>query len=383
MRKCMRGRHSYTLACAVSICLASLFARARSPPPPCSLPAWPGEEVVSSWEHHGSRERCFCAYAALAAHAQPGTPRLRELEESCPRWADFVSLDGGHSATMVHASGAFAVALGSTSGNASERKYGYVPDWAADLGSGYGEDCDVSRDPRCEAVGAHVLSLPRRLYVADCCSRPDAARGDATVVAARRPGPQPGPSLADLIASDAASACGLLQDLVAGGLRQVRRLDAFGSCAAENEARHTRAHAPRAGPSPPSCPSSSRSRLLRAAAWLSASTWCPPCGTCTCTPRRARRTSAPPSRTTPGSGPASTPPRRATRPPPLEGTTLACASRAPGPPQAAGGVRAPRRARRTLPTPPKRRTPSVATSQAPPASTLGCVTPAGRLPLHI
>lgn len=235
MRKCMHGRHSYTLACAVSICLASLFARARSPPPPCSLPAWPGEEVVSSWEHHGSRERCFCAYAALAAHAHSGTPRLRELEESCPRWADFVSLDGGHSATMVHASGAFAIALGSISGNVSERKYGYVPDWAADLGSGYGEDCDLSRDPRCEAVGAHVLSLPRRLYVADCCSRPDAARGDATVVAARRPGPQPGPSLADLIASDAASACGLLQDLVAGGLRQVRRLDAFGSCAAENE----------------------------------------------------------------------------------------------------------------------------------------------------
>ena len=69
---------------ARSAVLAVLHAAAASPAADeCSLRNWPG--VQPSWHHGGASELCFCAYAG-------GAP----LDETCPRWKDYVSADGTH-----------------------------------------------------------------------------------------------------------------------------------------------------------------------------------------------------------------------------------------------------------------------------------------------
>jgi hypothetical protein len=198
-----------------------------------------------------------------------------------------VSKDGGLSAGLVHQHGA-ATILGSPSGNTSSGTYGYVSDWAVDMGSGFGAECNVSLSPDCVSTGVHVLSLPRGSYFGDCCTlmlpaladrpRPhregnaeaagnaeagnaEAGMVEAAVAAAAaaaataawrehlpefpHPPPPPRswqslsasriPSMADLIMEAPARACGLLEDMVAGALPLVRGLEVYSSCGEEDE----------------------------------------------------------------------------------------------------------------------------------------------------
>ena len=124
----------------------------------CSLRNWPG--VQPSWRHGGASELCFCAYAGGA-----------DLDETCPRWKDYVSADGTH-ADKLSTHGR-ATVQGKRAGNATTSKYGSMTDWALDLGSGFGADCDRGRSPTCESVGAHALSIPRNGYASQCCDAAD------------------------------------------------------------------------------------------------------------------------------------------------------------------------------------------------------------------
>ena len=96
----------------------------------CSLRNWPG--VQPSWRHGGASEKCFCAYAG-------GAP----LDQACPHWKDYVSADGTH-ADKLSTYGR-ATIQGKRAGNATTSRYGSMTDWALDLGSGFGADCDRSR----------------------------------------------------------------------------------------------------------------------------------------------------------------------------------------------------------------------------------------------
>eukprot|EP00962_Isochrysis_galbana_P060632 scaffold35300_cov90-Isochrysis_galbana.AAC.1 len=252
---------------ALTAALLALVARAgaqvraaalRSSGSSCSLPSWPDPATVAAWPIRGARERCFCAYASLEAIGLGG------LAAECPRWADFVSKDGGVSAGLVHQHGA-ATVLGSPLGNASSGSYGYVSDWAMDMGSGFGAACNVRVSPGCVPTGVHILSMPRGSYLGDCCTlmpppaadRPPqsrAERAEAAVAAAawqqhlpefpHPPAPPRSwqsfsasriPSVADLILESPPRACQLLQDLVAGALPLVRSLELYSSCGEEDE----------------------------------------------------------------------------------------------------------------------------------------------------
>ncbi|KAL1527080.1 hypothetical protein AB1Y20_015763 [Prymnesium parvum] len=206
-------------------CLLAAFASLamRGERPSCTLPGWPDVSTVARWPLHGAREQCFCAYAHAGAPPTPATPPPRggearaasaPLDAGCPSWREWVSTDGEHADRISHF-GASATVLGARRGNASASRYAFVGDWAVDLGSGFGAECDRARSPRCEAVGAHVLSLPRARYLRDCCGE-------------RR-------SLGQLLRTAPAEACALMRGLVEGGLRRVPSLDAHDSCRREGQ----------------------------------------------------------------------------------------------------------------------------------------------------
>ena len=186
----------------------------------CTPPHWPPPAVVKAWPHDGERERCFCAYSQLASGGD-----ISSLTAACPSWPDFVSTDGV-TPDRVHAAGALATAsatvLGSRDGNASavgHPRYGPMSDWAIDLGSGYGEDCDPSLSPGCAAVGTHLLSIPRARFYLDCCTHPTLSLAAA------------------LRAGEGAAVCATLREMVGGALAQIQpdELASYDSCRAEDE----------------------------------------------------------------------------------------------------------------------------------------------------
>lgn len=183
----------------------------------CSLPDWPS--VPTQWELGGARERCFCAYA-LFGHGSAMLARL------CPSWRDWVSTDGV-GVTRLRPHGA-AMVIGAQRGNGSMGRYAFVRDWAVDLGSGFDTECDRTRSAECVAIGAHVLSIPRTRYIADCCASPTGLHrllrsgvGGATALAA---------ALVDV-----SELCLLLRDLIAGALQLVPDLSSYRSCKLEGE----------------------------------------------------------------------------------------------------------------------------------------------------
>ena len=179
--------------------LVVLHAAAASPAADeCSLRNWPG--VQPSWRHGGASELCFCAYAGGA-----------ELNAACPRWRDYVSADGVH-ADKLSTHGR-ATVQGKRAGNATTGKYGSMTDWALDLGSGFGSDCDVARSPGCDSVGAHALSIPRNGYASQCCDANDDN------------------SFASWLTTRPGELTSTLQDMIEGGLRAVGDVD-VPSCAA-------------------------------------------------------------------------------------------------------------------------------------------------------
>ncbi|KAH8043952.1 hypothetical protein JL722_14916 [Aureococcus anophagefferens] len=161
----------------------------------CDVARWPG--VQPSWHHGGASEQCFCAYAMTAPGATPD-------DDLCPSWKTYVSTDN-NTANKLSRSGA-ALVQGNYSLESAE-KYGSMTDWAVDLGSGYGADCDVAKSPGCDSVGAHALSIPKDAYYDRCC---DAAAPYSLAFA--------------LESDDPAAACGVLRDLVRGGLDAVAPL---------------------------------------------------------------------------------------------------------------------------------------------------------------
>lgn len=171
------------------LALLMLHAAGASPAAAeCSLRNWPG--VQPSWRHGGASEKCFCAYAG-------GAP----LDQACPHWKDYVSADGTH-ADKLSTYGR-ATIQGKRAGNATTSRYGSMTDWALDLGSGFGADCDRSRAPTCRSVGAHVLSIPRNGYASQCCEASDPN------------------SFAAWLTTRPKELASTLQDMIAGGLRAV------------------------------------------------------------------------------------------------------------------------------------------------------------------
>ena len=181
------------LRCVVLALLCGAAAVEARDPDACAVPRWPG--VQASWHHGGASEKCFCAYAQ-------GAPIDDDL---CPTWKTYVSTDN-ETANKLSRSGTALVQGNASVGSAS--KYGSMTDWAVDLGSGYGEDCDPVLSPGCAAVGAHVLSIPAASYFDQCC--------DATAPL----------SVAAALATDAEGVCRVLGDLVLGGLEAVAPLAA-------------------------------------------------------------------------------------------------------------------------------------------------------------
>lgn len=154
----------------------------------CHLPSWPSTAEVATWPFKGLRERCFCAYAAH-------TLDYRLLDAGCPSWRHWVSTDRVTPNRVSHHDR--ATVLAGVAGNASASRYAFVGDWAVDLGSGYGEDCNRGHSAECLAIGAHVLSVPRQRYLRQCC-----VEGQA--------------SLGSLLRSDPRELCGTLFDLIEG-----------------------------------------------------------------------------------------------------------------------------------------------------------------------
>ncbi|KAJ1444720.1 hypothetical protein M885DRAFT_552212 [Pelagophyceae sp. CCMP2097] len=159
----------------------------------CGLVHWPG--VQPEWGHSGSSEKCFCAYAMATTYPDRG---ISILDEDCPGWRKYVSTDLSAWDKLV-SFGAATIQGKLSGGNATSGKYASMTDWAVDLGSGYGRDCDPASSPGCESTGAHVLSIPRAAYVSSCC--------DA--------GPNSFASL--LLAGGGAPLCATLADMIVGG----------------------------------------------------------------------------------------------------------------------------------------------------------------------
>jgi len=153
-------------AAAASLALgAVMFSRTEANAFPrlvgskCSMPGWE-HKALAEMPLHGARERCFCAYA------QPDD--LDRLSSECAKWRRWVSTDG-HVPDRVWQHGTSTILGSRRGGNETQGRYAFVNDWAVDLGSGFDAECDAGRSPGCVAVGAHVLSLPRRRYLRNCC----------------------------------------------------------------------------------------------------------------------------------------------------------------------------------------------------------------------
>lgn len=168
------------------------FARAVEGAAECSLPRWPG--VDPAWRHGGASELCFCAYATAAGN-------VSALDALCPAWRRYVSLDGVSPGKLARWGGAIAQGRGGA-GNASYRTYGSMTDWGVDLGSGFGEGCDVKKSADCRSIGAHVLGIPGNRYV----SQPLGGKDERSLEAALAAG------------GGAAFVTPLLADLARGGI---------------------------------------------------------------------------------------------------------------------------------------------------------------------
>ena len=192
------------LRCVVLALLCGAAAVEALDPDACAVPRWPG--VQASWHHGGASEKCFCAYAQ-------GAPIDDDL---CPTWKTYVSTDN-ETANKLSRSGTALVQGNASVGSAS--KYGSMTDWAVDLGSGYGEDCDPSLSPGCAAVGTHLLSIPRARFYLDCCTHPTLSLAAA------------------LRAGEGAAVCATLREMVGGALAQIQpdELASYDSCRAEDE----------------------------------------------------------------------------------------------------------------------------------------------------
>lgn len=139
------------VVCYTCLVLAGLrLVASRSEKAECALPGWPAD-ALEAWPFRGARERCFCAYTS---------PEPSVLDSQCRTWREWVSTDRV-SPDRLHQRPR-ATIIGGKRGNASASRYAYVGDWAVDLGSGHGADCERRLSPTCQAVGAHVLSTPRR-----------------------------------------------------------------------------------------------------------------------------------------------------------------------------------------------------------------------------
>ena len=158
----------------------------------CTLPGWPG--VSPTWHHGGASELCFCAYSIF-----PTSPS--NLDELCPSWRRYVSLDG-RVAGKLHRQGEAMVAGVGGAGNASRRVYGAMTDWSVDLGSGMGRQCNTTLTPTCVSEGAHILSMPGARYVSQALGANDPS------------------SLETLLSTgEAAYVVTVLADMIRGGLR--------------------------------------------------------------------------------------------------------------------------------------------------------------------
>ena len=184
----------------------------------CTVPGWPDNATVNSWPYSGAREKCFCAYATMP----PGSSGT-SLDAACPSWKSYVSTDN-ITPGRVKVFGQAATVLGVPAANATPSHFGSMSDWSVDLGSGLSYDCNTTLSPGCVAVGAHVLSIPRRRYFSDCCGAVDRPAAGAS-------------SLARLLQDDPSAACSTLSDMLRGGLAGVpgKLLQSLDSCRSENQ----------------------------------------------------------------------------------------------------------------------------------------------------
>ena len=181
----------------------------------CPTPNFPAPSVVNTWRFQGAREKCFCAYSQLSN--PPTLPELTELTTNCPDWHKYVSSDN-ITANKVHRHMS-ATILGSKASNISTSRYGSIPDWSIDLGSGYGNECNQTLAPGCVSIGSHVLSIPNENYYQDCCTVDDGKT----------------PSLAAALQTDPATTCATLKNMVSGAVQHVQNLEQYVSCHVENQ----------------------------------------------------------------------------------------------------------------------------------------------------
>lgn len=164
----------------------------------CAIHNW-RTDYAAAYDASAARERCFCAYAELTSRRhsrERTTPRqLQSLTRACPSWPRYVSSDGGASPNLLSHTPR-ATILGSAAGS--------IADWAVDLGGGYDASCVAP----CKPVGAHLLSIPRRAYLRDCCTS----------------------GALSLAYLDARELCPLLNDMVAGALAQMPQPQRLRSC---------------------------------------------------------------------------------------------------------------------------------------------------------
>uniref|UniRef100_A0A7S0L4K3 Uncharacterized protein n=1 Tax=Coccolithus braarudii TaxID=221442 RepID=A0A7S0L4K3_9EUKA len=196
-----------TLALAYSA--FSAIAVLADPFDACELPGWPDPSTIASLPRSGAAERCFCAYAQL------GSMRMRDFSKQCPLWPHFVSTDGAHPNRVSHHRS--VAVLGKVEGNASAGRYGYVGDWATDIGSGFGAECNTTLSPECSPIGAHVLAIPRRRYLRDCCH--DEHHSLAAM----------------LRAAEVTELCSLLAEMLEASLAKVAQLEQYRSCSEQDE----------------------------------------------------------------------------------------------------------------------------------------------------
>ena len=179
-----------------------------------STPGWPTDKVVdivTGNSYGGGRERCFCADTQVADIL--GFKDLPFLEKTC--------FDGQRNCPNCANIGS-ATVLGSSIPNATTQKI-----WihhrlgSHDLGRRIRLGLQFYFSPECNSVGNHILSIPNDVYYKDCCTMDGKTPSFAAAIAEFPAGSQ--------------AICGLLSDLVRGGLGQIPRLGAYDSCRAENE----------------------------------------------------------------------------------------------------------------------------------------------------
>eukprot|EP00617_Octactis_speculum_P014059 CAMPEP_0185755870 /NCGR_PEP_ID=MMETSP1174-20130828/14338_1 /TAXON_ID=35687 /ORGANISM="Dictyocha speculum, Strain CCMP1381" /LENGTH=269 /DNA_ID=CAMNT_0028434593 /DNA_START=155 /DNA_END=964 /DNA_ORIENTATION=- len=142
---------------------------------------------------------------------------ITELDDRCPSWKTYVSTDELQPDKIHQLPASTVQGMLNPDRPTTALHYASIVDWAVDLASGFGNDCDPTSAQGCESIGAHVLSIPRQVYVRDCCS-------------------DDGQSIASLLESGQHSlVCPMLRDMVRGGVRAVKGLKSLPpSCALTN-----------------------------------------------------------------------------------------------------------------------------------------------------